>query len=74
MEVIPAETELFCRHLAGGDGGDGGPRHVGPPNFQVQKYCKVQVAFSVCQEHLGWMYFASKFYVFPSCFLGKKFQ
>ena len=66
MEVVPAKTELFCRHLAGGDGGGGGPRHVGPPWVQVQKYCKVRVAFSVCQEHLWWRNFASNFYVLTS--------
>jgi len=70
MEVIPAETELFRRHLAGG----GGPRHFGPPLVQVQKYCKVRVAFSVCREHLWCRSFASNFYVLTSPFLVKSFN
>jgi len=50
VEVIPAEAELFCGHAGGGGGGGAG--HDGPPCDQVQGYCKVRVAFSVCQEHL----------------------
>lgn len=72
MEVVPAETELLCRHRAGG--GWGSPRHVGPPWVQVQKYCKVRVAFSVCREHLWWRNFASNFYVLTSLCLIKSFN